>query len=84
MRSARVAALVKDWGRLTPLRRVAAWRRLPRREAAAAFQAVPPEGRWLLYLGCEEGALAPLTEKGATGFRRVSPAERAALRRRLA
>lgn len=84
MSSARAAALVRDWGRLSPLRRVAAWRRLSRPEAAEAFRALPPEARWLLYLGCDDGALAPLTEKGESGFRRVSGAERAALRRALA
>lgn len=69
---------------LPPLRRLAAWRRLPRAEAAKAFEAAPPAVRWLLYLGCDDGALAPLTERGETGFRRVSRAERAAFRKRLA
>ena len=63
---------------LTPLRRLAAWRRLSRPEAAKAFSAAPPAQRWLLSLGCDDGALAPLTEKGEKGFRKVTPAERAA------
>jgi hypothetical protein len=69
---------------LTPLRRLAAWRRLPRAQARKAFEAAAPAERWLLYLGCADGALAPLTEKGETGFRRVSAAEREGYRRRLA
>lgn len=84
MPPSRAAALLKDWPRLPPLGRVAAWRRLTRAEAAAAAAALPAAGRWLLYLGCDDGALAPLTEKGERGFRRVSAAERAALRRSLA
>lgn len=67
-----------------PLRRLAAWRRLPRPAAREAFAAATPAVRWLFYLGCDDGALAPLTEKGEKGFRRVSPAERAAYRRALA
>lgn len=68
----------------SPLRRLAAWRRLPRAEAQEAFAAAPPSVRWLLYLGCDDGALAPLTEQGEKGFRKVSPAERAAYRKLLA
>lgn len=69
---------------LTPLRRLAAWRRLPRAQAGKAFEAAPPAERWLLYLGCDDGALAPLTEKGESGFRRISPAERQVYRKGLA
>ncbi|MDX6770368.1 MAG: hypothetical protein SF051_12610 [Elusimicrobiota bacterium] len=84
MMSARAAALVRDWGRLSPLARVAAWRRLPRAEAARVFRALPDDGRWLLYLGCDDGALAPLTGAERAGARRVGRAERAAYRRALA
>lgn len=68
---------------LTPLRRLAAWRRLPRAEAEKAFADAAPAQRWLLYLGCDDGALAPLTEKGEKGFRKISAAERAAYRKQL-
>ncbi len=84
MSSPEAAALLKGWGRLTPLARVAAWRRLPRAAAARVFAALPTDGRWLLYLGCDDGALAPLTEAGRAGFRRVGAAERAAYRKTLA
>lgn len=84
MRSVRAAALVNRWNRLSPLARLAAWRRLPPGDARAAFDALPAPGRWLLYLGCDDGALAPLREKGETDFRRIGAAERAAYRKALA
>jgi hypothetical protein len=86
-RAAGPEALVRAWPRLRPLERVAAFRGLEARAAAAVFKSLDADGRWLAYLGeISEGA-APLLEGArpadARRLRRASPRARAAMRRVL-
>jgi hypothetical protein len=81
-RAARAAgpdALVRAWPGLRPLERVAAFRALDARAAAAAFAALPADGRWLAYLGEVSEGAAPLLEgarrSGARALRRASARE---------
>ncbi len=89
-RAARAAGpegLAAAWPRLRPLERVAAFRALDARAAAALFAALPPDGKWLAYLGAVSEGAAPLMEGAAPAaarrLRRASAAERAAMRKAL-
>jgi hypothetical protein len=89
-RAARAAGpevLVRAWPRLRPLERAAAFRALDTRAAAAAFAALPVDGRWLAYLAEVSEGAAPLLEGArpseARLLRRAGTAERARMRRTL-
>ena len=88
VRSAGPDVLIRAWPKLRPLERVAAFRALDARAAAEVFAALPPDGKWLAYLGEVSEGAAPLLEgakkKETRLIRRASARERAAMRRELA
>jgi len=85
VRAAGADALVAAWPSLSPLERLASFKMLPRRDAAAAFSGLDPDGRWLAFLGAPAESVAPLLEDAPRGarrsLRRVCAAEREAMRR---
>src|SRR5688572_10406456 len=87
-RGAGPAALAREWTRLPPLARVAAFRALGAKEAAELFKALPEDGRWLAYLGGATEGAAPLLEGARASERallsRPSARELAAMRKALA
>ena len=87
-RAAGPETVVRAWPDLKPLERVAAFRALDARAAAAAFAALPADGKWLAYLGEVSEGAAPLLEGARPGaarlLRRAGTAERARMRRALA
>lgn len=87
-REAGPEALVSAWPRLRPLERVAAFRALDAKAAAAAFSGLSADGKWLAYLAEESEGAAPLLEGArpaeAKLLRRASARERAAMRKSLA
>lgn len=86
-RSAGPEALVLAWPKLRPLERVASFRALGARSAAAAFAALSLDGKWLAYLGEVSEGAAPLLEGARASeallLRRASARERRAMRKAL-
>ncbi|MFI5348754.1 MAG: hypothetical protein ACHQ2Z_04355 [Elusimicrobiota bacterium] len=88
VRSAEPCSLSREWARLRPVERVAAFRALEPRAAAKVFADLPAEGKWLAYLGeISEGA-APLLEgarpSAAKLLRRATKRQLNAMRKVLA
>lgn len=87
VRAAGPETLVSAWPSLSALERLASYKTLSRRDAAAAFAGLDADGRWLAYLGAPRASVAPLLEGVARGALRLlrtpSAAEYAAMRRGL-
>lgn len=82
VRAAGPEGLAAAWPRLKPEVRVAAFRALTAKDAARAFLLLPPDARWLAYLGALTDGAAPLkrTAGDARVLRRFPAAELARLR----
>lgn len=84
VRAAGPKTLVSAWPSLSPLERLAAFKTLSRRDAAAAFAGLDGDGRWLAYLGASRRSVAPLLEGAPSGslrlFRTPCAAERGVMR----
>ena len=87
-RAAGADSLVRAWQKLRPVERIAAFRALSPRDAAAVFAALPADGKWLVYLGEVSEGAAPLLEgvrpSEAKLLRRATKRELNAMRKVLA
>jgi hypothetical protein len=61
-RAAGAESLVQAWPKLRPIERIATFRALAPRVAAALFAALPFDEKWLVYLGEVSEGAAPLLE----------------------
>jgi hypothetical protein len=86
-RAAGPEVLVSAWTKLRPLERIAAFRALDSRDAAAAFAALSHDGKWLAYLAEVSEGAAPLLDgvrpAEARLLRRATSRERIAMRKAL-
>ena len=87
-RAAGADLLMQAWPKLRPVERIAAFRALSPRVAAAVFAALPADGKWLVYLGEVSEGAAPLLEgvrpSEAKLLRRATKRELNAMRKVLA